>query len=431
MSYIPNMAKQKCCVCQIALRNKNKSKNVTRIGEKCIEKIRTFSKNETIKLNDLICSICRTKAYKAGANGYQVENKSILNTSTIQSKKSIDDTFNNDEDDLETIQTHEKAGIKKIELYKAPFTKKHCFVCKKKSGLHLIKPESMISAYKNYGILIQKDSRCCTTHFDNNGDLKYEEYLKIRKLAQLFDKAPIELLDICILKAERIQTHLNDSSGIFDKFRDMASIEENICKQVTGWSKLDFVRFSGYIKNVRDTAGRTKEQLIAIYRYWLMKGLDQTSLALMKCNTSQQQISHYLDQIRSVMNEEFVPKFLGAHKGKDFFLKHNTESVKILHDFDVDTLAVIADGTYTRLEKSANNEFQYSSFSKQKTDHLIKPFIMCCADGYFIDCYGPFAATLGDSEILKYILNTDEHLRELFKPADKIMMFLDRGLIEH
>ncbi len=131
----------------------------------------------------------------------------------------------------------------------------------------------------------------------------------------------------------------------------------------------------------------------------------------MKCNTSQQQINHYLAQIRSAINEEFVPEFLGAKKGKDFFLKHNTESVKILHDFDVDTLAVIADGTYTRLEKSANNEFQYSSFSKQKTDHLIKPFIMCCADGYFIDCYGPFAATLGDSETLKYIMNTDEHLK--------------------
>jgi hypothetical protein len=82
----------------------------------------------------------------------------------------------------------------------------------------------MISAYKNYGILIQKDSRCCITHFDCNGDLKYDEYLKIRKVAQLFDKAPIELLDICIIKVERIQTHLNDSSGIFEKFRNMIGL---------------------------------------------------------------------------------------------------------------------------------------------------------------------------------------------------------------
>jgi hypothetical protein len=47
------------------------------------------------------------------------------------------------------------------------------------------------------------------------------------------------------------------------------------------------------------------------------------------------------------MNEEFVPKFLGANKGKEFFLQHNTQSFKILHDFTNDMLAVIAD-TYTR-----------------------------------------------------------------------------------
>jgi hypothetical protein len=67
-----------------------------------------------------------------------------------------------------------------------------------------------------------------------------------------------------------------------------------------------------------------------------------------KFETSQLQISHYLCQIRNAINKEFVPEFLGAHKGKKFFLKHNTESVRILHDFVDDDLAIIADGTYTR-----------------------------------------------------------------------------------
>jgi hypothetical protein len=187
------------------------------------------------------------------------------------------------------------------------------------------------------------------------------------------------------------------------------------------------MEFTAYIKNVRDTAGRTKEQLVAIYRYWLMKGLDQNTLALLKCNTSQQQISHYLEQIRNAMNEEFVPQFLGTKKGIEFFLKHNTESVKILHDFTDETLAVIADGTYTRLEKSSNNEFQYVSYSLQKLDHLIKPFILCCADGYFIDCYGPFRATFNDADILKYILATDQDLKELLIIPKNIYLFLDRG----
>jgi hypothetical protein len=35
------------------------------------------------------------------------------------------------------------------------------------------------------------------------------------------------------------------------------------------------------------------------------------------------------------------------------------------------TLAIIADGTFTRLEKILNNEFQYVSYSIQKSTNLI------------------------------------------------------------
>jgi hypothetical protein len=279
---------------------------------------------------------------------------------------------------------------KKIELHAAPHQKGQCLMCDKKRGLHVIKPESILFAYQNYGLLIRKDSRCCDSHLETNGNIKYEDYLKIKKSDQLYERAPVELLDLCLSKIEKIQTHLNDSCGIFDKFKDVASLNENLCKQITGWVKVNFTRFSDLIVNVRDTAGRTKEQLVAIYRYWLMKGLDQGTLALFECYTTRPQISHYLAQIRSAMEKDIVPKFLGAHKGKEFFLRHNTESVRILHDFTNEKLAVVADGTYTRLEKSSNNEFQYVTYSLQKFHHLIKPFILCCADGYFIECYGPF-----------------------------------------
>ena len=150
---------------------------------------------------------------------------------------------------------------------------------------------------------------------------------------------------------------------------------------------------------------------------------------MLKSNTNQQQISHYLAQIRNAMNKEVVPLFLGANKGKQFFLNHNTENVKILHNFDKDTLAIVVDGTYTKIEKSANNDFQYLSYSLQKSNNLVKPLIMCCADGYFIDCYGPFQANINDAKILKYVLDTDEDLKQLLTPKNKIMFFLDRGKI--
>ena len=260
-----------------------------------------------------------------------------------------------------------------------------------------------------------------------NGLIKEEEFWKIPKITQYYDKSLVKVLDISLGNAEIIQNQLINSSGIFDKFKNMASLEEDICYKITGWNKSEFYSFSKLITSVRDTVGRSKDQLIAIYRYWLMKGIDQCTLSMLKCNTSQQQISHYLQQIRTAINIDFVPLFLGANKGKEFFLNHNTTSVKILHDFEQDQLAIVVDGTYTKIEKSSNNQFQYLSYSQQKLDNLVKPFIMCCADGYFIDCYGPFPATLNDANIFRYILNTDDDLKKLCDEKEKIMFFVDRG----
>jgi hypothetical protein len=73
-------------------------------------------------------------------------------------------------------------------------------------------------------------SRCCDVHLENNGEIKYEEYLNIKKTDQMqLEKAALELLDICLSKIEKIEAQMNDSCGIFDKFKDVASLDENLC----------------------------------------------------------------------------------------------------------------------------------------------------------------------------------------------------------
>jgi hypothetical protein len=71
---------------------------------------------------------------------------------------------------------------------------------------------------------------------------------------------------------------LSSSSNVFDKFRNMAIIDDDFCIKITGWTKAEFIRFSKYITSVYNTNGRTRDQLIAIYRYWMRKGTDQTSI---------------------------------------------------------------------------------------------------------------------------------------------------------
>jgi hypothetical protein len=65
------------------------------------------------------------------------------------------------------------------------------------------------------------------------------------------------------------------------------------------------------------------------------------------------------------------------------------------------------------------------TYSGQKKDNLFKPFIICCADGYIVDCYGPFAANQNDATILEYIIETDTDLQALLVP-DKTTFILDR-----
>ena len=59
-------------------------------------------------------------------------------------------------------------------------------------------------------------------------------------------------------------------------------------------------------------------------------------------------------------------------------------------------------------------------------DLLIKQFITCCADGYIIDCYGPFMANQNDATIFKYILETDKDLMDLLTKEETVV-FMDRG----
>ena len=197
------------------------------------------------------------------------------------------------------------------------------------------------------------------------------------------------------------------STNIFEQFRKTKHLENEHCKKITGWSKAEFLQFSNFIswKSIHNSKKRSKEQLLALYRYWLRTGIDQKSLAALFGNdTEQYEISSYLSQIRSAINKDVVPLFLGTTRDREFFLQFNTLMTTKLNCLSNDNLVVIADGTYCRIEKSANNDIQYKTWSVQKQSPLFKPFLLCCADGYIIDCYGPFPANNNDAIILNYVL---------------------------
>ena len=306
MTIITNLRYQKCCGCNTALRNKNYDKNVRRVTLLSIEKIKSYFENNTIQVNDYICNKCRSKLNKN--NLPEIIKNTHENSLTDSAELDFIDFSDNN---VSKFNGEEEKGI---QLDIAMASHSHCLLCKQKAGLHQVKAESILFAYQNFGVIIKYDSRICKAHLNNKGFVKAEEFFKLKKKSQYFDKNIIKMLDLSILDSEKRQTELTEKCGVFDKFRNISELDESLCLKITGWSRIDFVRFSEHITSVKDTAGRTKEELIAIYRYWLLKGLDQTTLALLKFNSTQQQISYYLAQIREALNKHVVPKFIVVPK---------------------------------------------------------------------------------------------------------------------
>jgi hypothetical protein len=73
----------------------------------------------------------------------------------------------------------------------------------------------------------------------------------------LFHQSIVKVLDVSITNAVNIQKQLITSSGVFDKFKDLSALEENLCIKITGWTKIEFCNFLKLVKSVKDTAGRT------------------------------------------------------------------------------------------------------------------------------------------------------------------------------
>ena len=70
------------------------------------------------------------------------------------------------------------------------------------------------------------------------------------------------------------------------------------------------------------------------------------------------------------------------------------------------------------------------TYSDHKKRHFVRLFTVCCADGFIVDLFGPYAAVTNDASILLDVLEQLEieyegvPLLNLLRPDD--FLFLDR-----
>ena len=202
MKSIPYVVFQICCGCNERLDKKHRRQNIRRVGLVNIEKTRSFFKNDLIQSDDYICNRCRTRVTK-NKNRYISTNDSLnssnntnteLNSSSDDSNKSLQKVINILED-------------KQLQLPTAYSSHKQCILCNNSKGLRTVKPESIMYAYLNHGIIIKHHSRCCDNHLDNNGLIKINEFYHIETKLQTYNKDTIMILDSCLAACKKIQNY--------------------------------------------------------------------------------------------------------------------------------------------------------------------------------------------------------------------------------
>lgn len=183
-------------------------------------------------------------------------------------------------------------------IHTAISTHSKCLVCRRRIvPLHRVKLDSILYAYSTHQIIIKHHARCCGRHLNDERLIINEHFHLIRTRLVTYDNETKRRLDSMIKNRFPIKI------GTFEQFNNMRSLTESHCLHVTGWSKDEFLRFSDYIINVKNTKHRKKNEMIALYRYWLRNGMSQSSLALYGNNWKQRDISRYLDKIRNAINQ--------------------------------------------------------------------------------------------------------------------------------
>ena len=305
-----------------------------------------------------------------------------------------------------------------------------CFICRHRSPpLKEVSKRSIAIAYVYHDIYIPEGTRSCKYHV-KNGEIIDSEYSKIPTKTNNLERKYVKTLSSLFKKTlecyEKEENKESPPIHPLENFRSFSSLSDEFCREFIGWPIETFRLLTSFLsKKIRNTKNRSKPMLLALYLYWLRSGMSQKSLAYFKNDSCQQEISDELRQIRIYINNDFTPRYLGFHNvTREFLLNHVTPTVKELYGIREDQLVFILDGGYQRHEKSFNNEFQSATFSGQKRQNLLKPFIVTTTTGYIIECYVDMDATWNDDRILRDILAKDRHFRRIIRKND--YFFLDR-----
>jgi hypothetical protein len=310
-----------------------------------------------------------------------------------------------------------------LQYSRSAISHKRCLVCKQSfnsTKLFSVPLKSIIKVFLDHKLFIPIGSRCCASHLDEHMFLNSDS---IKDIVVFSDNLKLSSQEVQIMFDSLRESAKTNS--LFFKFANLEQLNDEECITNTGFNKSEFAYILNSLQKIKQSIYRNKSQALAIYLYWLKNYLCQENIAAI-FGISQQDVSRYCSQIRDDLMSSFVSQHLGPQRlDRQSWIQHNSIIVKEFFFTKEDQFAIIADGTYCYCQKSSDNFFQRQTYSGQKKRHLVKPFVLCASDGTIIDVYGLYGANQNDASIFSHILKSDNHLLELLKPGDVVL--LDRG----
>lgn len=173
----------------------------------------------------------------------------------------------------------------------------------------------------------------------------------------------------------------------------------------TGWNLNQIKSMTSLIAS-RMNKSKHRSPFEAVCLFWMKL---KTNLSfrqigtLFKVDTEEESIRRRVEDtfhaVLGYLNEAVASNNIGlTHLTRAEALKHHTDYSRA---FFGDQLSIIWDGTYIYCNKSNDHALQRSSYSGQKSRHLIKMMSLVLPDGYVLDLLGPFYGEDNDASISK------------------------------
>ncbi|KAI5651563.1 DDE superfamily endonuclease domain-containing protein [Phthorimaea operculella] len=198
------------------------------------------------------------------------------------------------------------------------------------------------------------------------------------------------------------------------------------------WLGINSDQFYDLLNSIPNLAVPNKTIALCIYLVKVRTGDSNERLATL-FNMARSTLERWMTtKVRNCFKNDFVPLHLGFNHIR---VENVASRNRIIPEGffgnpdlppDNKPAIVLCDATYVFLQNSTNYLFQKETYSLQKRDNLIKPFMVVSCDGYIVECLGPYKATCNDAAITSVNLRHDESgFRSFFRQGD--VFLLDRG----